>query len=115
MYASTADFVDLHAYLGWGLSLDQYMTRFGITEPAEKPIILGEYGATRRAFPDIAVASRALREWQAAACDYGFDGWLFWTWDVDGQDDLWHGLSENGEIAAALSPAERPDPCGRER
>jgi hypothetical protein len=115
VYASTADFVDLHAYLGWGFSLDQYMTRFGITEPAGKPIILGEFGSARRAFPDITVASRVLQEWQAASCDYGFDGWLFWTWDVDGQDELWHGLSENGEIATALSPAVRPNPCVREQ
>ena len=113
VYESTADFVDLHTYMGWGLSLDQYMERFGVTAQPEKPIILGEFGAARRAFPDIAVATRVLQDWQAASCAYGFDGWLYWTWDVNGQDDLWHGLSENGEIAAALSPAERQDPCAR--
>ena len=113
VYESTADFVDLHTYMGWGLSLAQYMERFGVAAQVEKPIILGEFGAARRAFPDITVASRVLQEWQAASCDYGFDGWLYWTWDINGQDDLWHGLSETGEIAAALSPAERPDPCAR--
>jgi hypothetical protein len=115
VYKSTADFVDLHTYIGWGLSLDQYMQHFGITEPVEKPIILGEFGAARRAYPSADGVARALLEWQAASCDYGFDGWLFWTWDVEGQDELWHGLSQSGEIAAALSPAERPDPCAREQ
>jgi hypothetical protein len=115
VYESAADFVDLHTYLGWGLSLEQYMERFELAVQVEKPIILGEFGAARRAYPSADEAARALLEWQAASCAYGFDGWLFWTWDVDRQDELWHGLSENGEIAAALSPAQRPDPCAREQ
>jgi hypothetical protein len=113
IYQSTADFVDLHSYLGWGMSLELYMRRFGVVDQVEKPIILGEFGAARRAFPDIAIATRALLEWQAASCGYGFDGWLLWTWDVDWQDELWHGLSENSEIAKALAPVNRLDPCQR--
>jgi hypothetical protein len=111
VYHSTADFVDLHTYMGWGLSLEQYMERFGVEGQVEKPIILGEFGAARDALPTAEEAALALLEWQAASCDYGFDGWLYWTWDVEGQDDLWHGLSENGEIASALAPVNRMDPC----
>jgi hypothetical protein len=110
---SSADFVDLHAYAGWGLSLEQYMRRFGVEVPPQKPTILGEFGASRRAFPDVEVAIKILKEWQATSCRYGFDGWLMWTWDVEEQGELWHGLNENGEIAQALAPLNRPDPCAK--
>lgn len=111
IWESTADFVDLHAYLGWGLSLDQYMNRFGVDNPPEKPIILGEFGATQRGYLTAAIAAQELIKWQVASCEYGFDGWLMWTWDTDEQTDLWNGMSENGEINAALAPVNRPDPC----
>jgi hypothetical protein len=111
VWESEADFVDLHAYLGWGLSLEQYMGRFGVDEPPEKPIILGEFGASRRAFATATAASLQLVDWQAASCAYGFDGWLLWTWDAEEQSELWHGMSDEGEINAALAPVNRPDPC----
>jgi hypothetical protein len=108
---STADFVDLHTYLGWGLSMGQYMNRFGVDGPTQKPLILGEFGASTRAYPTAASAAQRLLEWQVASCEYGFDGWLLWTWDTDEQTELWHGMSANGEISAALAPVNRPDPC----
>jgi hypothetical protein len=111
IFESTADFIDLHTYLGWGWRLDQYMRIYGVDEPPEKPIILGEFGAAKGAFPTAAMAGLALQDWQIASCDYGFDGWLLWTWDCDEQTDLWNGMSENGEISAALAPVNRPDPC----
>ena len=45
-----------------------------------------------------------------ASCEFGFDGWLLWTWDTGEQTELWNGMSENGEINAALAPVNRPDP-----
>jgi hypothetical protein len=108
---STADFVDLHTYLGWGLSLEQYLKRFGVDGPTQKPLILGELGAARRAYLTAARAAQELQAWQAASCAYGFDGWLLWTWDSGEQTELWNGLSENGEISAALAPKGHPDPC----
>ena len=50
IWASKADFIDLHTYLGWGLSLDQYMERFRVDQLPEKPIILGEFGASSAPF-----------------------------------------------------------------
>ncbi len=111
IWESTADFVDLHTYLGWGLTLEQYMNRFGVDGRTGKPLILGEFGAAKRGYPTAAMAAQALQEWQAASCGYGFDGWLLWTWDSDEQTELWNGMSENGEISAALAPVNRPDPC----
>ena len=111
IWESTADFVDLHTYLGWGLSLEQYMLRFGVDQPPEKPIILGEFGASSQAYATADSAALALQAWQVASCEYGFDGWLLWTWDSEEQTELWNGLSENGAISTALSPFHRPDPC----
>ena len=111
IFESTADFVDLHAYLGWGVSFTQYMGRFGVAEPTEKPLILGEFGADRRGFADAAAAAGALLDLQVESCRYGFDGWLLWTWDGDEQEDLWNGMSEDGVISRELSPIVRPDPC----
>jgi hypothetical protein len=113
IWESTADFIDLHAYLGWGLSLEDYVNRFEIRGYAEKPIILGEFGAVKRTYPSAAVAAQALQEMQVDSCGYGFDGWLLWTWDGDEQVELWNGMSENGKISAALAPRERTDPCLR--
>lgn len=111
IWESAADFIDLHAYLGWGLSLEDYVNRFGINGYEKKPIILGEFGATKKSFPTAAVAAQALVDMQVVSCDYGFDGWLMWTWDGEEQADLWNGMSENGEISFALSPSNRPNPC----
>lgn len=111
IWESTADFIDLHAYLGWGLRLEDYVNRFEIQGYAEKPIILGEFGAAKRAYPSAAMAAQALQGMQVDSCGYGFDGWLLWTWDGDEQTELWNGLSENGEISAALAPRRRPVPC----
>jgi hypothetical protein len=111
IWESAADFVDLHAFLGWGLSLKDYVNRFGINGYEKKPVILGEFGATKKSFPTAAVAAQALVDMQVASCDYGFDGWLMWTWDGEEQVDLWNGMSENGEISFALAPSNRPNPC----
>ena len=74
---STADFVDLHIYLGLGTSLDYYLRSFGYDGDTERPVILGKYGAHRRGFPSAEpAAAEALRDLQAATCALGFDGWL---------------------------------------
>jgi len=57
------------------------------------------------------MAAEDLAKWQAASCEFGFNGWLLWTWDTHEQTELWNGMSENGEINAALAPENRPDPC----
>lgn len=106
IWQSAADFIDLHAYPGWD-SLEDHVENFGIDGMERKPIVLGEFGAFLSQFPTLAAARSALVAWQAESCRFGFDGWLLWDWD---RFD-WNGLSGNGEIAAALSPQVRPDPC----
>jgi endo-1,4-beta-mannosidase len=111
IYQSSADFIDLHIYLGWGLSLQQYMSFYEFQDNPLKPVILGEFGISSRAYPSADLAAKELVKWQVETCGYGFDGWLVWTYNVNGQDDLWHGVSDQGQIHEALSPAARPDPC----
>ena len=108
---STADFVDLHMYLGLGAGLDYYLRSFGVEGDTAKPLLLGEFGAHRRGFPSAEAAAQALRDWHVSTCALGFDGWLMWTFDTDEQTGLYNGLSEGGVIDQALAPMNRPDPC----
>ncbi len=108
---SGADFVDIHAYPGLDLTLRQYMENFGIDGTEAKPVVIGEMGGFKSAFPDPDHAALALSAWQGDSCVYGIDGWLTWTWDTDEQSELWNALSGGGAIERALAPSVRPDPC----
>jgi F5/8 type C domain-containing protein/cellulase (glycosyl hydrolase family 5) len=111
IWNSQADFIDLHAYPGFELNLKQHVENFGVDGMLEKPIIMGEFGANVHAFASAGAAARALLSWQVESCQYGFDGWLLWTWDLPEQYEFYNALSGNGEIDQALSPASRPDAC----
>lgn len=50
-------------------------------------------------------------DWQVESCTYGFDGWLFWSWDNPGQPQFWKATDAAGVIERALSPNARLDPC----
>ncbi len=73
------DFFDFHAYPG-GEKLIDLANAFGMTEYQAKPILLGEYGAFRHIYSSIKPAARAITTWQAESCEFGFDGWLYWTY-----------------------------------
>jgi hypothetical protein len=111
---SEADFIDL-LYTGLELSLQQYVQNFELPQPTAKPIVMGEFGAFQFAYPTVSQAAGALRSWQIESCRYGFDGWLFWTWDATeaaaGEPPLWNEMSEGAVIGQALAPKNRPDPC----
>jgi hypothetical protein len=108
---SIADFVDIHPYPGDEIGFAQLMQNYGIDGPVQKPIVIGEMGASRRAFGTNADAANALVAWQRMSCAYGIDGWLLWTWDSIEQPDLWNAHSGGGVIERALAPNNRPDPC----
>ena len=111
IWESQADFVDLHLYPGLELDLRQYVENYGIDGMAAKPIMMGEFGAFTSSYARAEDAALALQELQVAACEYGFDGWLLWTWDTDEQPELFNGASDEGLIGRMLAPANRPDPC----
>jgi hypothetical protein len=111
IWQSSADFIDLHPYPGFELSLKQYVANFGIKGMAEKPIIMGEFGAMVGRYASVSAAAKDLVAWQVASCSYGFDGWLFWTWDTSEQPDFFTARQSSATIDKALRPASRPDPC----
>ena len=82
IWGSQADFIDLHAYPGFELTLKQHLENFGVNGMQSKPIIMGEFGANIHSYPSAEAAATALMNWQVESCQYGFDGWLFWTWDT---------------------------------
>jgi hypothetical protein len=110
IWQSSLDFIDLHPYPGFSFSLSQYVENFGMAGMEEKPIIIGEFGAVRSSYSSEAKAARALQDWQAESCQYGFDGWLLWTYDMPDQI-FYNALSGEAQIDQALAPVNRPDPC----
>ncbi len=111
IWQSTADFIDLHAYPGYDLNLTQYLENFGLNGMEEKPIIMGEFGGEVSRFASVDSAAQRFVDWQVESCDDGFDGWIFWTWDLDEQPDFLNAKLDGGKIEQALSPVLRPDPC----
>jgi hypothetical protein len=107
---SRADYVDLHFYPGLRDTY-QEMNSFEIAG-SHKPLVLGEFGAFRFLYPDSASAATALRDFQVLSCvEYGFTGWLAWTWDTTEQPELFSVLEDNGMINNALAPVVRTNPC----
>lgn len=110
---SSADFIDLHPYPGLDYTLEDFAARFELGGRGPKPVLMGEFGAFRHAFPTARAAASALQDWQAESCTRGFLGWLLWTWDTKTQPDgdLWNGHSDGEVIEESLAPVNRPDPC----
>lgn len=110
---SDLDFFDFHAYPG-GASLQSHAEHFGLPGYVAKPILMGEYGAFRHIYPEIDSAARALTTWVAESCQYGFDGWLYWTYypaDPSAGDQTWGQVDEDNYLLNLFAPANQPDPC----
>ena len=104
------DFLDVHHYPGMGTYLADDLTGLGLDEYDVKPVILGEFGGFRLAYPDAAAAANGLAGLQAESCLRGLDGWL--TWVMGSLDTSIIPVEEDGNrILKALSPASRSDPC----
>ncbi|MCL5270743.1 MAG: hypothetical protein M1457_09405 [bacterium] len=73
----------------------------------DKPLIMGEFWAYASFFPTIEEAAAALIAHQAHSVDYGFSGWMLWTWNWA----QWNAQSAGGALATAMSPRFRPDPA----
>jgi len=111
LWESELDFFDLHAYPASELSLEEYVENFGMAGMEEKPIIMGEFGVATADMSSVDAAAQMMMEWQASSCQYGFDGWLLWSWDIRENKDFFSAKSDEGQIGKALAPFFRPDPC----
>lgn len=112
---SDLDFFDFHAYSG-DLSLDELTLRFGMTGYEQKPVVMGEYGPFRHIYSELIPAARAVTGWVSDSCDYGFDGWLYWTFypaNPSVGDRTWGFTDEEGYFQDLLAPSTHPDPCER--
>jgi hypothetical protein len=110
---SDLDFFDFHAYPG-GPSLQEHAEHFGMIGYDAKPILLGEYGAFRHIYSEIDSAARALTAWTAESCQYGFDGWLYWTYhpaDANVGDRTWGLVDEDNYLLNLFAPAKQLNPC----
>ena len=111
-YTSTVDVVDVHAYPGLDLTLAQLAENYGLAAvPPAKPLIFGEMGAFRFAYPTAAAGADGIAGWQVGSCPLGVDGWLTWTWDLAADPSLYTAVGDGGAIRAVLAPKARPDPC----
>jgi hypothetical protein len=110
---SDLDFFDFHAYPG-PISLQAHAEAFGMLGFDAKPIVMGEYGPFRHLFADIEPAARVTGRWVAESCEYGFDGWLYWTYYPDAAgvgDRTWGLVDEDGYLLKLFAPKNQPDPC----
>lgn len=107
---SSLDFLDFHAYPGVGLDWEEAWANSLLDGVTSKPVVLGEFGAFREAYPDPVDAAAVMIDYQARACSAGLDGYLYWTWSGLGlYRETWGG--DEGDIAHLLSPQAIPDPC----
>ncbi len=106
---TTADFFDIHSGPA-GMTLEQVQEQHGYQGQEVKPLIMGEFPASRFAHPGEDLAAQAMVDWQVESCDFGYDGWLTWHWRGEGDEGgIWPAWSPR--IAEALSPTLHPDPC----
>lgn len=107
---SSLDFLDFHAYPGVGLDWEQAWANSLLDDVTSMPVVLGEFGAFRKAYPDQVDAAAVMVDYQARACAAGLDGFLYWTWSgLDHYRETWGG--DEADIARLLSPEAVPDPC----
>jgi hypothetical protein len=110
---SDLDFFDFHGYPG-GPSLQEHVEHFGMIGYDTKPIIMGEYGAFRHIYAEIDSAARVLTQWAAESCQYGFDGWLYWTYypaNSNVNDRTWGLVDEDNYLLDLFAPVNQPEIC----
>ena len=110
---SSIDFVDLHAYAGEELTMDQYAENFGNEAYPEKPVIMGEFGANTSSFGTAAAGAQALVAWEATSCLHDFSGWMLWTWDIEAPSvgGYWTMTSADSVVEKSLAPVSHASAC----
>ena len=112
---SQIDFVSPRVVPGLELTLPQYVANYELPALTAKPVLMAEFGAPTASHATAVVAAEALQAWQAGSCAAGFDGWLLWTWDANGEragePAMWDAQDAGGLLERALAPSVRTDPC----
>ena len=127
------DFLTLHiypnldSYSGGSYDIGKDLATAGIIEgqkfddgtPIGKPLFVGEFGSDSGFYPTLSSAENAIVQQQINSCDYGFKGWIYFSWygltfsDKTSHQDVgvWTATEQNDAIANLMSPKERPDAC----
>lgn len=71
------------------------------------PLVMGEFGAFRRAFATLPEAADGMRRHLRRVLELGFVGFLYWTYDTDEQRQLWNLRSEDGALFRAMAAFAR--------
>lgn len=110
---STLDFIDLHPYPVFGITFEQQMENYGLFGRSPIPLVMGEFGDLRQRSIGAPAAIASLRDWPRQSCQFGFVGWILWTWDTTeiGGSEWWTGAEAGAAIAQALSPQSLSNPC----
>jgi hypothetical protein len=118
LFASDLDYIGLQMYPFFAESkgrpaLEELMEKFGVPERHDKPILMEEFGSLKR-LENLDEAVENLQDWMRLSTDYGFRGWILWTYDCTEQarpafnEDFWLGVSADGRLLEALSPRHLP-------
>jgi hypothetical protein len=111
---SALDFFDLHANPGSGLNMAELAQNFDLSAHTNKPVILGQTGASTWVYLQAASGAIAVQDWIAASCVYGFRGWLYSSYypsPAGLPEATWGFVDDQNTILNALSPANQPDAC----
>ncbi|MDE1146369.1 MAG: hypothetical protein PW843_07050 [Azospirillaceae bacterium] len=103
---SKADFLEIHLYPHTaGATLDDQLASLEYSPTRDsKPVLLAETGAFKGEIKDIGQVDATLRGVLRQSCALHFAGWAYWTWDTDGQTDLWNLKENGGYLEKRLSP-----------
>lgn len=84
---SEIDYMDLHIYIEGRRTLGEAFWDDALLKLRhDKPLISGEFGVNRDIYPDIDEAGERAKYIVLSSYQYGFQGWLLWTWDCQEQD-----------------------------
>ncbi len=112
---SDADYIDLHIYPsgpGWDMTTELASAEITAGRIFAKPVMMGEFGVSKAAFPNLQDAAAALERAQTDSCSFGFVGWGLWTWDTTSQTPpLWTAAELGGAINGVVAPGGRPQIC----
>ena len=113
---STLDYIDIHVYpagKSFNLTLDLASENLDQIDRSRVPIMMGEFGTFKKNFPTVEEAAAEMQSLMLRTCkDYGFQGWLAWTWDTFEQEwMLWDLQDRDAYIGRSIAPINFTDPC----
>ncbi|RKF21315.1 hypothetical protein DBZ36_01280 [Alginatibacterium sediminis] len=106
---SQLDYVDLHLYPDSQLDFDGYIEYFNLKKHYKKPIIMGEYGFVDAHGLSQLEQINQLQQWLIRSCEFGFTGWLNWTWPT--QRGVQLSVDDHGNFFTKLGPKQLKLDC----